>query len=171
MAVTAKSVPTRLRSDAPAFNAAINRFFDFSLFLLIVTGFATLAATGRLDPVSIVAGWTALGLRGFLLLRNRRLTIPERWTTFLTVFYVAFYAADYLFLSASFVTATVHMVLFIMIVKMFSVQRERDHVYLAVLSFMEVLAAAVLTVDTTFFIVFCVFTVVAVATFVSMEMR
>ena len=160
-----------VRSDAPAFNAAIDHFFEISLFLLIVTGFATLAATGRLDPLSIVAGWTALGVRGFLLLRNRTVTIPERWTSFLTILYVLVYAVDYLLISASFVTATVHLVLFIMIVKMFSIQRERDHVYLAVLSFLEVLAAAILTVDTMFFAVFCVFTVVAVATFISMEMR
>lgn len=171
MAAPAKIGVGLSRRDTPAFNAAIDRFFDVSLFLLIVTGFATLAATGRLDPLSILAGWTALGVRGFLLLRNRKITIPERWTSFLTVFYVLVYAADYLLISASFVTATVHLVLFIMVVKMFSVQRERDHVYLAVLSFLEVLAAAVLTVDTMFFAVFCVFTVVAVGTFASMEMR
>lgn len=156
---------------APSFKSAIDRFFDISLFLLIATGFATLAGTGRLDPLSVLVGWLAIGVRGYLLLRNRTVVIPEKWTSYLTVLYVVFYAADYFLLSGSFVTATVHLVLFIMVVKMFSVQRERDHIYLAVLSFLEVLAAAILTVDTLFLGAFCVFTVIAVATFISMEMR
>ena len=156
---------------APSFKTTIDRFFDVSLYLLIVTGFATLASTGRLDPLSVIAGWCALGVRGYLLLRDRKVVIPERWTSYLTVVYALFYAADYFLLSASFVTATVHLVLFIMIVKMFSVQRERDHIYLAVLSFLEVLAAAILTVDTIFLGAFCLFTILAVATFISMEMR
>lgn len=159
------------RATGPSFNSAIDRVFETSLFLLIATGFATLASTGRLDAFSILAGWTALAVRAYFLIRNRRITIPERWTSFLTIFYVLFYAADYLLVSASFVSATVHLLLFITIVKMFSVQRERDHVYLAVLSFLEVLSAAILTVDTSFLATFCIFTVVAVATFVSMEMR
>lgn len=157
--------------QAPSFKTAIDRFFDFSLYLLIVTGFATLASTGRLDPLSVFAGWTALGVRGYLLVRDRKVVIPERWTSYLTVVYALFYAADYFLLSASFVTATIHLVLFIMVVKMFSVQRERDHIYLAVLSFLEVLAAAILTVDTMFLGAFCLFTILAVATFISMEMR
>ena len=156
---------------APSFKSAIDRFFDISLFLLVVTGFATLAATGRLDPLSVLVGWTALGVRGYLLVRNRTFLVPERWTSYLTVLYIVFYAADYFLLSGSFVTATVHLVLFIMVVKLFSVQRERDHIYLALLSFLEILAAAILTVDTMFLAAFCVFTVLAVATFISMEMR
>ena len=157
--------------SAPSFKHAIDRFFDISLYLLIVTGFATLASTGRLDTLSVITGWSALIVRGYLLVRDRKVVIPERWTSYLTIVYALFYAADYFLLSDSFVTATVHLVLFIMVVKLFSVQRERDHVYLAVLSFLEVLAAAILTVDTMFLGAFCVFTVLAVATFISMEMR
>jgi len=156
---------------APSFTSAIDRFFDFSLYLLIVTGFGTLASTGRLDPLALIVGCTALIVRGYLLLRNRTVVIPERWTSYLTILYAVFYAADYFLLSGSFVTATVHLVLFIMVVKIFSVQRERDHIYLAVLSFLEVLAAAILTVDTMFLGAFCLFTVLAIATFISMEMR
>lgn len=171
MSATAKLELTPPRSQPPSFKSAIDRFFDFSLYLLIVTGFGTLASTGRLDPLSVIAGWSALVVRGYLLLRSQTVTIPERWTSYLTIVYALFYAADYFLLSGSFVTATVHLVLFIMVVKMFSVQRERDHVYLAVLSFLEVLAAAILTVDTMFLAAFCVFTILAVATFISMEMR
>ncbi len=67
--------------------------------------------------------------------------------------------------------ATVHLVLFGMVIRLFSLQRARDHFMLAVLSFLMVLAAAVLTVDSVFLFSFAAFLLVAVITFVLMEMR
>ncbi|HXZ79294.1 MAG TPA: DUF3488 and transglutaminase-like domain-containing protein [Terriglobales bacterium] len=155
-------------ADAPI---AIERYFDISLFLLLVTGFITLASTGRLDLGSIVFVSAALLLRAYMLLRNLTWKIPDRWTTYLTLAYVAVYVADLFLLSANFVAATVHLVLFSMVVKVFSVHRERDNVYLAILAFLAVLAASVLTVDTTFLVSFCIFLLLAVSTFISMEMK
>src|SRR5262249_32147294 len=128
-------------------------------------------STSKLDLPSLVLVIPALLLRGYLLLMRRTVNIPERITGFLTLVYFAFYVADYFYFSQSFVAATVHMVLFSMVIKIFSVRRDRDLVYLAILAFMMVLAAAVLTVDTLFLLAFSVFIVVAIATFVSMEMR
>ena len=82
-----------------------------------------------------------------------------------------FFAADYFLISQSLISATVHLVLFSMVIKIFSVQRDRDLLYLAVLSFLMVLAASVLTVDTLFLLTFFLFLLLTVATFVSMEMR
>lgn len=147
------------------------RFFQWSLFLLLVTGFVALAGTGKLDFPSLALVVPALLLRGYFLVFQKDVLLPERWTSYLTIIYFAFYAADYLYLSRSFVGATVHMVLFSLVVKIFSVRRYRDLVYLIALSFMMVLAAAVLTVDTVFLLTFALFSLVAMATFVSMEMR
>lgn len=148
------------------------RFFQRSLYLLLVVGFTALAGTGKLDFLSLVLGGSALVIRGYHLLKKRRsYRIPERWTNYLTIFYFLFYMLDYFLLSQGFVNATVHMVLFIMVVKIFSVQQDRDLLYLAVLSFLMVLAAAVLTVDTIFLLTFGLFMVIAMATFISMEMR
>ena len=149
----------------------ITRYFELSLYLLIVTGFVTLASTGRLDAPSLLLVAIALVYRGYLLARGRNLQLPERWTSYLTLLYGAFYLCDLFLLSGSFVSATVHLVLFIMVVKIFSVQRSRDHVYLAIIAFLSVLAAAVLTVDAIFFASFCLFLLLAASTFVSMEMR
>lgn len=134
-------------------------------------GFCALAGTGKLDVFSLVPVSFALLLRGYQLYKGTTVVIAERWTSYLTLFYFLFYLLDYFFLSESFVSATVHMVLFIMVIKIFSVQRDRDLIYLAVLSFLMVLAAAVLTVDTVFLLTFCLFMLTAMSTFVSMEMR
>jgi len=150
---------------------AIERYFDVALYLLVVCGFGALASTGGLDLPAVVLVGLALALRGYQLLTRREFVIPERWTTFLTLIYVFVYGADYLFLSRSFLAASVHLVLFTMVVRLFSLQRTRDHYMLAVLSFLMVLAAAVLTVGGVFLLSFAAFLLVAVITFVLMEMR
>ncbi|HEY6350427.1 MAG TPA: DUF3488 and transglutaminase-like domain-containing protein [Candidatus Angelobacter sp.] len=151
--------------------SSAERFFQGSLYLLVVMGFCALAGTGKLDVFSLGLVGFALLLRGYQLYKGTTFAIAERWTTYLTLFYFLFYLLDYFLLSESFVSATVHMVLFIMVIKIFSVQRDRDLMYLAVLSFLMVLAAAVLTVDTVFLLTFCLFMLTAMSTFVSMEMR
>src|SRR3954451_19853179 len=150
---------------------AIERFFQTSLYLLVLSGFMLLASTGRLDVLSMLVVTLALLLRGALLIRGRELTIPEQWTNYFTITYVAFYALDYMMISRSFISATVHLTLFSMAVKLFGVYRERDNIYLALLAFGMVLSAAVLTVDSTFFFALAIFMLLATATFISMEMR
>jgi transglutaminase-like putative cysteine protease len=150
---------------------AIERYFNVALYLLVLTGFGTLASTGGLDLLAVAVVGFALLVRGYHLLTHRQVTIPERWTTYLTLLYVAVYFADYFFVSRSFLVATVHLVLFGMVIRLFSLQRARDHFMLAVLSFLMVLAAAVLTVDSVFLFSFAGFLLVAVITFVLMEMR
>src|ERR1700676_5662390 len=124
---------------------AIERYFNVALYLLVLSGFGALASTGGLDLPSVVLVGLALSLRGFQLLTRREFVIPERWTTVLTLIYVAIYLADYFFFSRSFLTATVHLVLFAMVVRLFSYQRTRAHYMRAALSFLLVLGAAGLT--------------------------
>jgi len=150
---------------------AIERYFNVALYMLVLTGFGALASTGGLDLPAVVLVSLALTLRGYQLLARRELAIPERWTTFLTLIYVFVYAADYFFFSRSFLGATVHLVLFAMVVRLFSLQRTRDHYMLALLSFLMVLAASILTVGSMFLFSFAGFLLVAVVTFVLMEMR
>ena len=150
---------------------AIDHYFELSLYLLVLTGFATLASTGGLDLPSITLVGCALAARGYLLAKRRRVMISERWTTPLTIAYFAFFAADYFLVSRNFLPATVHLALFGVVVRMFSLRRERDHVMLAILAFLMVLASAVLTVDSVFLFSFAAFLLMAVGTFVLMEMR
>lgn len=151
--------------------AAIERYFQVSLYLLLLTGFGTLASTGTLDAPTVFLVGGALLYRGYCLSKRIDIQIPTRWTNLLTLAYGVFFLADYSFLSRSFLTATVHLVLFGMVVRLFSVHKERDNYMLAILAFLMVLAAAVLTVDSVFLLAFGGFMLMAVATFVLMEMR
>ena len=150
---------------------AIDHYFELALYLLVLTGFGTLAGTGGLDLPSIVLVAIALAIRGFLLAKRRSFVISERWTTPLSIAYFVFFAIDYVAVSRSFLPATVHLALFGVVVRTFSIRRERDHITLAILAFLMVLASAVLTVDSIFLFSFAAFMLMAVATFVLMEMR
>ena len=150
---------------------AVDFYFEVSLYLLVLTGFGTLASTGGLDTASVVLVAAALAVRGFFLITRRPVVISERWTTPLTFAYFVFFAADYFVVSHSFLPATVHLALFGAVIRMFSLRRDRDYIMLAILAFLMVLAAAVLTVNSIFLFSFTAFMLVAVATFVLMEMR
>jgi len=112
--------------DLNPLTKAINRYFEFSVYLLVLVGFGTLASTGGLDLPAIVLAGAALALRGYLLVEHRTVVISEHWTTPLTIGYFVFYGADYLLLSRNFLTATVHLVLFAVVVRTFSLRRDAD---------------------------------------------
>jgi len=164
-------MPQLPQTELLTLTAAIRRYFDVALYLLIFTGFGTLASTGRLDAVTVAVVTAALLFRGYLLARRRQVLLSERWTNVLTIACLGFFIIDEFIISRGFLESLVHLVLFVMLVRLFSAQSDRDHYFLAVLSFGMVLAAAVLTVDSTFLMALAGFVVVAVATFILMEMR
>jgi hypothetical protein len=150
---------------------AIDHYFEICLFLLVLTGFGMLASTGGVDLPTVLLVGMALAARGYLLAKRKNVVISERWTTPLSLFYFFFFGVDYVFVSRSFLPATVHLALFAVVIRIYSLRRERDHTLLAILAFLMVLASSVLTVDSIFIFFFAVFILMAVATFVLMEMR
>src|SRR5580658_5547456 len=159
------------QSGVAPLSRAIDYYFELALYLLVLTGFATLASTGGLDlPAAVLVG-AAMAVRGYLLLKRHSFVISERWTTPLSIAYFLFFAADYFIFSRNFLPATIHLALFGVVVRMFSLRRERDHVTLAILAFLMILSSAVLTVDSVFLFSFAAFILMAVVTFVLMEMR
>ncbi len=149
----------------------LQRYFEVALYLMVLTGFGTLASTGGLGFTTVLLVSAALLFRGYLMFRGRAGLIPERCTTILTAGYMAFYAADYLLISGGFLNATVHLVLFVMVVRLFSARHDRDFYFLSIIAFLMVLSAALLTVDSVFLFAFAVFMLMAVVCFILMEMR
>jgi transglutaminase-like putative cysteine protease len=151
-------------------STVVDRYLQVCLYLMLLTGFAALAATGQLDLPSVVLVATAFILRGYSLLRSSNTTLSDATVRWLALFYGAFYFFDLFFLSGHFLNATVHLVLFGMVLRLFSARRTRDHVFLALLAFAMVLAASVLTVAGTFLLAFAIFLLTATVTFILMEM-
>jgi hypothetical protein len=73
---------------------AVQRYFEVALYLLLFTGFGTLASTGGLDTVTVLLVSAALLFRGYLLATRRILLIPERSISALTLGYGGFNVFD-----------------------------------------------------------------------------
>ena len=157
--------------DTHPFARAVERLLDVSILVLVTVSFAALAATGKLDPLSTLAVTIAIAARAVFFLRDVSRQLSVRTTTRLTVLYAFIYAIDYFAISQSFITATVHLVLFVLVVKLFSVHRDRDRVYLAIIAFLMLLAAAILTIDAFYLGAFALFSLVAIVAFIVMEIR
>ena len=155
---------------------SVQRYFEISLFAMLGIGFVTLALTGRLDTVSTLAVFLALIIRFWGYFKDADLRLQPRTVTRLSIFYIVFYLFDMLFLATGgplqqMLQATVHLVLFTAIIKVYSASTHRDYIYLAVLSFLQMLAGAILTVDTAYFICFAVYILLAISTFISYEIK
>src|SRR3989442_6872434 len=108
------------QSGAITLRAAIQRYFEVALYLLVLTGFGTLASTGGVDlPTMLLAGAAVL-FRGYLLATRRSFLIPERWTPFLNVAYAGFYLLDYFFIFGGFLNAPLHLLSFAAASRLFS---------------------------------------------------
>ena len=159
------------------------RFFRTSLSLLILTSILTLVSTGKLDVVTILVGPLAALYKGYRWWHERPAELSPRAATWLVVAYLVFFPIDILFISRfmeanssnpplfAALLAAVHFLIYVTLVRFYSVASDRDATFLAMLSFAGILAAAVLTVDTTFLVFFFIFLLFGVATFVGMELR
>ena len=67
--------------------------------------------------------------------------------------YAAFFVADYFLLSRDFLAATVHLLFFLAVMKILTARTNRDYLYTAVIAFLELLAAAILSINFNFFLI------------------
>jgi transglutaminase-like putative cysteine protease len=158
------------RQDAAA-AVGVERFFQFSLLGLVASGYLAVAASGFLDAPTIALTTTGLLLRAILIGGLVRLNLSDRITTIVTIAYVAFFGADYFWLSRDFLVATVHLLFFLAVMKILTARSNRDYLYTAVIAFLEMLAAAILSVDFNFFLILALYLLFAIAALTSGEIR
>jgi protein-glutamine gamma-glutamyltransferase len=157
------------REAGPA--VSVERFFQFALLGLVTCGYLAVAGSGYLDPPTIALTAAGLLLRALLIGGWLRFEIPDSAATRASIVYSAFYVLDYLVLSRSLLGATVHLVFFLAIVKILTAKTVRDHLYTAVIAFLELVAAAIISVSFNFFAFLTFFLLFAMAALTSGEMR
>jgi protein-glutamine gamma-glutamyltransferase len=159
------------------------RFFRASLFLLILTSVGTLVSTGKLDLLTCIIAPSAMLYKGARLWRGQPAEVSHTTATWLVLAYLCFFPLDIFFFSRAFVAnstnpallaalvAAVHFLVFVMLVRLYSATTDRDSLFLAMLAFAAMLASSILTVDTSFLILFFMFLLFGVAAFIALEMR
>ena len=158
------------RQDAGA-AVSVERFFQFSLLGLVASGYLAVAGSGYLDTPTIALTTSGLVLRAVLICGLVRFELSDRLTTIVTIAYAAFFGADYFLLSRDFLAATVHLLFFLAVMKILTARSNRDYLYTAVIAFLELLAAAILSVNFNFFLFLALYLLFAIAALTSGEIR
>lgn len=176
------SAGTNQTEHLPGHLSALRRHFEISLFFLLLTSVLTLVSTGKLDLVSILLLPAALLFKGYRWWREKGPEISNRVATWLTIAYFVFFPIDLWVISRILakdaqnpglygaLLATIHLMLFAIIVRLYSATTTRDYLFLTMMAFAAMLASAILTVDTMFLVFFLVFLALAISTFVGLEM-
>ena len=145
-------------------------YFQISCHALMITAFAALALTGRLDTPSIVLFTIGLMVSVYRTLEGLPEPLSARGAFVLSCIYVLFFLFDMMALSASFIPASIHLVLFLQIAKLYQEKTDTDYLYLIILSFLQILAASSLTIDISFVAMLFLFLVALVSTLMSFDM-
>ena len=158
------------RSPASA-AAAVERFFQFALWGLVVSGYLAVAGSGYLDTPTVMLTGAGLLLRALLISGALRFSISPKLVVVLTLAYVGFFPLDYFFLSRAFIQSTVHLVFFLAVIQILTSRTNRDYFFMATIAFLELLAAAILSSNSNFFLFLALYLLFAMAAFTSAEIR
>jgi len=160
-----------------------DRFFRTALYFLVLTSVLTLVGTGKLDLITTILAPALVLYKGVRWLRGHPPELKQPWATRLGLAYVLVFPLDFFFVSRTLAAgapnaglyaallSVVHFLLFVTILRLYSVTTDRDALFLSMLAFAGVLASAIFTVDTSFLMFFVVFLISAVSVFVGLEIR
>src|SRR5208283_1133461 len=83
----------------------------------------------------------------------------------------AFFVADYFLLSRDFLAATVHLMFFLAVMQILTARSNRDYLYTAAIAFLELLAAAILSINFNFLLFLALYLWFAIGALTSSEIR
>ena len=158
-------------SAASAVPRVVNRFFEYSLLGMLAAGFFAVLGSGYLDwPTAVL---TLLGLSVRLLVVAGAIVFepPPRLVAALAIGYMGFFPLDFYYVSGTFLTATVHMVFFLAVLKLLTAKTPRDYGYLKAIAGLELIAAAILSSGFSFLVYLGIFVLFAIAAFAGGEVR
>ncbi len=149
----------------------VERYFQFALLGLVASGYLAIAGSGYVDLPTVLLAGLGLCWRAAIISGARRLEVPELLVTVATIAYMVFAPLDYFFLSHTWIMATVHVVFFVASVKTLTARVGRDYLFVAVVAFIELLAAALFSSSGTFFLCLAAYLLCAVAALSASEVR
>ena len=149
----------------------VNRFFEFSLLGMLAAGYFAVLGSGFLDWPTAALTLVGLCVRALTVAGVIAFEPPPRVVAALAIAYMGFFPVDYYYISGTFLSATVHMVFFLAVLKLLTAKTPRDFGYLKAIAGLELIAAAILSEGLSFLAYLAVFVLFAIATFASGEVR
>ncbi len=149
----------------------VDRFFEFSLLGMLAAGYFALAGSGYLDWPTATITLIALCLRGLMIAGIIDLQIPNSIALAFMLLATGFFPLDAWLVSRSYFPAVVHLVCALASLKILTAKTNRDFAYLKLIAIVQLMAAAILSVNLGFFAFLTLFLLFAIAAFSSGEVR
>jgi protein-glutamine gamma-glutamyltransferase len=158
------------RAEASA-SVSVERFLQFCLLGLVASGFLALAASGYIDTPTIALTSAALLVRALMAAGIVTLDFSDRSVAFTTAAYAGFFLVDFFLLSRGLLPCAVHLAFFLAILKTLTARTDRDYAYLAAIAALELVAAALLSIDLQFFLALSLYLPFGIGALTSAEIR
>lgn len=146
----------------------VERHYQFVLLGLVTSGFLALATGGLLDLPTVILTAIALAARLLMVFGVLRWTPHERFEARAGFCYLVFYPIDWYFLSQDAINATVHLLLFLGTLRLFTAQTPRDYRFVQTLALLQMLAAT-LSASSYFLVFLGSFLIFGIGTLASSE--
>jgi hypothetical protein len=147
--------------------------FRTVFFQLLLAGFASMAATGKLGAATVVGYLALLALAWW-----KGEQFSERHRSFrgwqvlgLLVLFLAFFVLDFASLSGEFTLAVIHVALAVSILKLFTCNTPRDYFYIFLIAFGFLLVSTTFTIDLSFLLFASWFMVSGILALMLFEIR
>lgn len=153
---------------------APERFHESAVLLMLGAAWCALAGSGFLsddpqDLMFLAAAGAALVWRALVVAGLVRAPASTDWANAVTLAYLLYYPADYLWVSRDFLKATLHLVFFVFLIKILTARTARDFLLLKLVAFLALLAASIVSASLTYLVFLCVFLAAAIAALASEE--
>lgn len=147
--------------------------FRAVFFQLLLAGFASMAATGKLDPFTIAAYLVLLALAWWKgEAASARHEGFRRWQVAgLVTLFAVFFWLDLAFLSREFALSVIHVALAVSILKLFTIRTPRDYFYLFLIAFSFLLVSTTFTINLSFLLFSSWFMVAGILGLMLFEIR
>lgn len=132
-------------------------FFKLTLYLLVLDAFGALYLTQILSPPGFAVTLLAMGASWWAEELRTRIPHYRQLWEILTGAFLAYAVLDLLFLAESFIAGVIHLLLYLLIYKLYNARTHRDLLDIFLLTFLQLVAASSLTVSFGFLLVFCLY--------------
>ena len=149
----------------------VERFYQFSLLGMLACGWLAVASTGFLDWPTQILMLAAMALHATRIAGWLRFELGNRVTAALTIGSLGFFGLDFEFLGSSFPLASVHLIVFLVILKLLTARTDLDYAYLKVVAVLALVSAAMISISMSFFGYLALFLLFTCASLASGEIR
>ncbi len=155
----------------PQNNSQLDQFHELALLGMWSSGVAALGFSSLSPDIFLLVAILGIFLRLVLTLRRTKLHLTPALVDLLTVLYAMLYPYDLAYGSKDFMLSTIHLVLALGTLRFISAKSDRDLFFVKILSFLTILAAALVSANLSFLFFLGLSVIFAVATFASAEIR